>query len=79
MEYTETDMYSHKDAYVPGEYKVTVFSDILEDFLQFHNPQTVTMLMNAVLSLRLVGGDPSGQRSLTTFPVIGNDRHLYYQ
>lgn len=32
MEYIEIDMYLYKDVYVLGEYKVIVFSDILEDF-----------------------------------------------
>lgn len=57
--------------YSPGEYKVTGLSGVLEDFSQFHDLQTVIMLMNGVLGLCLVGDVP-GQCSFIVFIVIGN-------
>lgn len=73
MKHTEIDIpnYSHKELYSPGEYKVTGLSGVLEDFSQFHDLQTVTMLMNGVLSLCL-GGDVPGQCSFIVFIVLGN-------
>lgn len=46
-------------------------SDVLKDFSQLHNIQTVTILVNGVLSLCFMGGGP-GQGSCTIFTVIGN-------
>lgn len=73
MKHTETNIhyYSHKELYSPGECKATELSGVLEDFSQFYDLQTVTMLMNGVLSLCLVGG-VHGQCSFTVFTVIGN-------
>lgn len=50
---------------------MTGLSGVLEDFSQFHDLQTVIMLMNGVLSLCVVGDVP-GQCSFIVFIVMGN-------